>query len=124
MQVEHIPTIKALVHRLKSDPIFKRSLGFEYISKTPSAATFTRFINKLSETDILERTYRRMIYKAHSLGLIDATNVAIDASKINAFEHAIPLKKFLKMMQLFLTGEVNLTPMVTLLNGLVGKCMH
>ena len=96
MQVEQIPTIKALVHRLKSDPIFKRSLGFEYVSKTPSAATFTRFIKKLSETDILERTYRRMIYKANSIGLIDATNVAIDASKINAFEHAMPLKNIPK----------------------------
>ena len=41
MQVEQIPTIKALVHRLKSDPVFKHALGFEFVSKTPSAATFT-----------------------------------------------------------------------------------
>ena len=32
MQVEQIPTIKALVHRLKSEPIFKRSLGFKYLN--------------------------------------------------------------------------------------------
>ncbi len=36
-----------------------------------------------------------MIYKANSLGLIDATNVAIDASKINVFEYALPLKKMM-----------------------------
>ena len=60
MQVEQITTIKSLVHRMKSDPVFKRSLGFEYFDKTPSEATLNRFINLLAGTDILEKTFRQM----------------------------------------------------------------
>ena len=55
MQAEQIVTIKSLVQRIKSDPIFKRSLGFDYFDKTPSEATFNRFINLLAGTDILEK---------------------------------------------------------------------
>ncbi len=39
MQVEQIVTIKSLVQRLKSDPTFKRSLGFNHLDRTPSEAT-------------------------------------------------------------------------------------
>lgn len=90
MQAEQIVTIKSLVQRIKSDPIFKRSLGFDYFDKTPSEATFNRFINLLAGTDILEKTFRRMIRSARKLGLIDAFNVAIDASKLTAYEHSVP----------------------------------
>lgn len=92
LPTEQVITIKALVHKLKTEPMFKRSCGFDYLDNTPSEATLNRFINLLSGTDVLERTYRRMIYKAKALGLIDGTNVAIDASKITAYEHAVPKK--------------------------------
>ena len=55
MQAEQIVTIKSLVQRIKSDPIFKGGLGFDYFDKTPSEATFNRFINLLAGTDILEK---------------------------------------------------------------------
>lgn len=90
MQVEQIVTIKSLCQRLKSDPILKRSLGFGYFDPTPSEATLNRFISLLSGTDILEKTYRSMIRSARKLGLVDGTNVAIDASKLTAYEHAVP----------------------------------
>lgn len=90
MQAEQIVTIKSLVQRIKSDPIFKRSLGFDYFDKTPSEAAFNRFINLLAGTDILEKTFRRMIRSARKLGLIDASNVAIDASKLTAYGHSVP----------------------------------
>ena len=90
MQVEQITTIKSLVHRMKSDPVFKRSLGFEYFDKTPSEATLNRFINLLASTDILEKTFRQMIRSARKLGIIDTSNVAIDASKLTAYEHSVP----------------------------------
>ena len=90
MQVEQITTIKSLVHRMKSDPVFKRSLGFEYFDKTPSEATLNRFINLLAGTDILEKTFRQMIRSARKLGIIDTSNVAIDASKLTAYEHSVP----------------------------------
>ena len=90
MQVEQIVTIKSLVQRLRSDPIFKRSLGFDYLERTPSESTLNRFINLLSGTDILERTFRRMLMRARKLGLIDGVNVAIDSSKLTAYEHSVP----------------------------------
>ena len=90
MPVEQLSDIKALVTRLKSDPVLRRSLGYDYTNDTPSAATLNRFITLLSGTDILERTFRRMVCKARKLGLIDGTNVAIDASKLTAYEHAVP----------------------------------
>lgn len=61
MQIEQIVTIKALVQRLQSDPVFKRCLGFDYLDRTPSEATLNRFINLLAGTDILEKTFRRML---------------------------------------------------------------
>lgn len=93
MPVEQLSDIKALVSRLKSDPILRRSLGYNYIENTPSAATLNRFITLLSGSDILERTFRKMVCKARKLGLIDGTNVPIDASKLTAYEHAVPKSK-------------------------------
>lgn len=70
MQIEQLSDIKALVMRLKSDPVLRRSLGYDYIENTPSAATLNRFITLLSGTDILGRTFRRMVCKARKLGLM------------------------------------------------------
>ena len=78
---------------MKSDPVFRRSLGYDYFENTPSEATLNRFIKTLAESDILEKTFRRMVSKARQLGLIDGTNVAIDASKLTAYEHAVPKSK-------------------------------
>lgn len=90
MQIDQIPTIKALVKRLQTDPVFRVSCGFDAIGKTPSASTFSRFIEKLSNTNVLEKTFQRMVRKAKALGIIDGTHVSIDASKIDAFERAVP----------------------------------
>ncbi len=95
MQVQQLPEITALVSRIKDDPVFKRTCGFEY-TDTPSESTFSRFITDISDTDVLERTYRRMLSKARNLGLLGLDNVAIDASKIDAYEHSVPKKKILE----------------------------
>ena len=93
MQIEQFSDIKSLVTRLKSDPVFRRSLGYDYFENMPSEATLNCFIKTLAESDILEKTFRRMVSKARQLGLIDGTNVAIDASKLTAYEHAVPKSK-------------------------------
>lgn len=93
MTVEQLPDIKTLVNRLKSDPVLRRSLDYDYVGNTPSEATLNRFITLLSGTNILEKTFRRMVCKARKLGLIDGTNVAIDASKLTAYEHDVPKSK-------------------------------
>lgn len=93
MQIDKIPTVKALVRRLKTDPVLRVTCGFEAIGRTPSAATFSRFITKLSTTNILEKTFQRMVLRAKALGLINGSHVSIDATKIDAFEHAVPKSK-------------------------------
>ena len=34
MQIEQLSDIKALVMRLKSDPVLRRSLGYDYVEKS------------------------------------------------------------------------------------------
>lgn len=55
MQIEQFSDIKSLVTRLKSDPVLRRSLGYDYFENTPSEATLNRFIKTLAESDILEK---------------------------------------------------------------------
>ena len=112
MPVEQLSDIKALVLRLKSDPILRRSLGYDYIENTPSEATLNRFITLLSGTDILERTFRKMVCKARKLGLIDPL---MNMPFLN--------QRFPRLIHPFRTGAANLIPMETLSNGLDGKCM-
>ena len=81
------------VQRMNSDPVFKRTLGFDYLDRTPSEATLSRFITLMAGTGILEKTFRRMVCRARKLGIIDGTNVAVDASKLTAYEHAVPKSK-------------------------------
>lgn len=92
MQVSQLAHITELVNRLKTDPIFKRTCGFQY-KETPSKSTFSRFVKLLSETDVLEKTYTSMLHDANEKGLLDASTVAIDATKIDAYEHSVPKSK-------------------------------
>ena len=57
MQVEQIATVKALVQRLRSNPVFKRCLGFGYLDRTPSESTLNRFVSLLAGTDVLEKNF-------------------------------------------------------------------
>ena len=50
-----VVTIKALAQWLQPEPMFKRSLGFDYLGRTSIEATLNRFINLLAGTDILEK---------------------------------------------------------------------
>ncbi|MFW5976761.1 MAG: transposase, partial [Bacillota bacterium] len=54
-QIENIPNRAALVRRLKGDPVFRFSCGFKVTGKVPSEATLSRYYNKLTEEDSLEK---------------------------------------------------------------------
>jgi hypothetical protein len=56
MQIEQLSYIKALVMCLKSAPVLRRSLSYDYIENIPSATTLNHFITLLSGTDILVLT--------------------------------------------------------------------
>ena len=92
MQVEKITSIKSLVTRLKEDPVFRYSCGFDVLGRVPSESTFSRFINKLSNTEELQNLFHDLVIKAKKLGIIDGDHVSIDSTKLNSYEAAIPKK--------------------------------
>ena len=93
MQVEQITTFKKLVDRLKSDPVFRYTCGFGILEETASASTFSRFLTKISNSPYLEKDFEELVKRAKSIGIIDGTKVAIDSTKIDAYEKSKPKSK-------------------------------
>jgi transposase len=91
-----IPNTAKLVERLESDIRLRYDCGFPLCGGTPSEATFSRLIQQLSEDDTLESLFNEMVQKAFDQGIMDAKHVAIDASKIDAYEKTIPRKKVIQ----------------------------
>lgn len=92
MKVERIPTLTDLSDKLKTNPILRYCCGFELFGKTPSPATLSRFLTKLSMAISLENEFHNIVKKAISNGLIDDSEVAIDSTKIDAYEKSKPNK--------------------------------
>ena len=92
MQVEKIQTIKELVQKLKENPVLRYCCGFDVLGKVPSESTFSRFLDKLVETDELEKLFHQLVIKAKKLNIIDGDSVAIDSTKLNSYEAAKPKK--------------------------------
>jgi len=94
--LEQMPYNKTLVERLKNDPVFRYTCGFPVASKTPSEATFSRFIERLSENgNLLEELLQDVVKKAKELGIIDGEHIAIDASKLESYDAAVPKSKLI-----------------------------
>jgi transposase len=81
------------VDRLKSDPVFRYTCGFEALGSVPSTSTFSRFLTAISESDTLEEDFKQLILRAKNLHIIDGTDIAIDATKLDAFEKSQPKSK-------------------------------
>lgn len=92
MQVEKIQTIKDLVQKLKENPVLRYCCGFEVLGKVPSESNFSRFLDKLVETDELEKLFHELVIKAKELNIIDGDSIAIDSTKLNSYEAAKPKK--------------------------------
>jgi transposase len=71
MQVEKIQTIKDLVLQLKQNPVLRYCCGFDVLGKVPSESTFSRFLDKLAQTDELEKLFHELVIKAKELNIID-----------------------------------------------------
>lgn len=91
-KIEQIPTTAALVRRLKNDPVFRYICGFGVIANVPSEATMSRFLRELTETGILKELFNSLVSKAERMGIIDGTSIAIDSTKIEAYEKTKPRK--------------------------------
>ncbi|CEI82128.1 Transposase DDE domain protein [Oceanobacillus oncorhynchi] len=90
--IERIPTIKDLIKRLNDDFIFKMNCGFLVSDSTPSEAAYSRLVTKLSESDILEKSFESVTLAAVTEGFIVDEVIAIDATHFEARDKA-PAKK-------------------------------
>ena len=62
------------------------------MGSVPSEATISRFLKVLSETDLLGQLHCALVEQAEQLGIIDTDSVAIDSSKVEAYEKSKPRK--------------------------------
>ncbi len=92
MQVEKIQTIKDLVLNLKQNPILRYCCGFDVLGQVPSESTFSRFLNRLTETDELEKLFHQLVLEAKELNIIDGDHISIDSTKLDSYEAAEPKK--------------------------------
>jgi len=92
-EIEGIKNYNALIHRLNSDPVFRYTCGFNVADKVPSASTFSRFVNELKDVDLLDDLLCDLVKQAKDIGIIDGTHIAIDSSKLEAYDAAVPKSK-------------------------------
>ena len=90
-----IPNTAKLVERLRSDIILRYDCGFTLCEGIPSTATFSRFIQMIAEDSSLQDIFDELVQRAITAGIIDGTHVAIDASKIDAYEKTLPRKQII-----------------------------
>lgn len=95
MQVLKINRISELVSQLKENPVLRYTCGFKVIGKVPSESTFSRFINKISDSSILEELFSKLVIKANDFGLVDGEHISIDSTKLNSYEASKPRKQII-----------------------------
>lgn len=123
LQLEKIKNVKGLVQRLHSDPMFRYNCGFSILETPPSESTFSRFLDKIADSESLEKEFKLLVLKAKDLGIIDGSHVAIDSTEIKAFEKSRPSSKIAKMEYLPI-GERKEILMVMTINGMVGNSIY
>lgn len=93
MRLNSICTVTSLVERLTTDLQFRYDCGFSITQPVPSLATFSRFYQKITETDSLQKLFSALVDTAMVDGLMSGEVVAIDASAIKAYEKSVPKKR-------------------------------
>lgn len=93
MRLENMNGFTQLVERLTYDPHLRYVCGFEPFGTAPSISTFSRFYARLARSCCLETLFASLIKQAEQMGLIDTSAVAIDSTKLEAYEKAVPRKK-------------------------------
>jgi transposase len=91
--VERIPTIKDLVKRLRHDFMFHLECGFLFSDRIPSEASFSRFTQKLSESNALEMVQETLLLQAIQEDFIHDDVVSIDATHFESRDRATSQEK-------------------------------
>jgi len=83
MQVLKINRISELVSQLKENLMLKYTCGFKVIGRVPSESTFSRFINKIPDSLVLEALFSKLVlidYSYNTLSLKMVKSVIISQS--------------------------------------------
>ena len=91
--------------------------GFEPFGTAPSKSCFSRFYSKLAQSGCLETLFTSLVKQAEEMGLLDLSSVAIDATKVEAYEKSIPVRISDRMV-MPLIGVLRVIPTATLSSGL------
>jgi transposase len=92
MRREQIPTIVALIRRLKESSRYRERCGFGQNERIPGSDDYSRFIKRLAETQITDDIYLDQRQCALDEGLASGESAALDVTHILAREKR-PAKK-------------------------------
>lgn len=91
--VERIPTVKDLVKRLVNDPLFRLDCGFLVSDTVPSEATYSRMIDAISQSNIMDTMQDQFVLLAFTEGFLDDLHLAYDATHFDAQDASKPSEK-------------------------------
>ncbi|KGR89431.1 transposase [Ureibacillus massiliensis 4400831 = CIP 108448 = CCUG 49529] len=91
--VERIPTMKDLIKRLVSDPLFRFDCGFLVSDVVPSEASYSRMIDVISNSEVLSQMQDVLIQTAFTEGFLCDEHIAIDATHFEARDSAKPTEE-------------------------------
>lgn len=91
--VERMPFIKDIVTRLNTSEEFRYHCRFTGSDATPSEAAYSRLIHRLQGLSVFQESHDNLIYQAFHEGFINGSNVAVDATHVDARDAANPAKK-------------------------------
>jgi IS5 family transposase len=96
MRLENMATFTQLVERLSYDPYLRYVCGFEPFGTAPSNSCFSRFYAKLAKSGCLQTLFSALVKQAEEMDLLDLSSVAIDATKVEAYEKSVPRKNIIQ----------------------------
>lgn len=91
--VERIPTVKDLVNRLTHDFVFRLDCGFLVSDTVPSEASYSRMVDVISQSDVLDRMHDELIQAAFTEGFLEKEHLSFDATHFEARDAAKPAEK-------------------------------
>ncbi|KYG91190.1 transposase [[Bacillus] sp. KCTC 13219] len=91
--VERIPTVKDLVNRLTVDFVFRLDYGFLVSDTVPSEASYSRMVDAISQSDVLERMHDELIQIAFTEGFLEEEHLGFGATHFEARDAAKPSEK-------------------------------
>ena len=91
--VERIPTVKDLVKRLVNDPLFRLDCGFLISDSVPSEASYSRMVDVISQSDVMDQMQDQLILTAFTEGFLNDPHLAQDATHFEARDASKPSEK-------------------------------